>query len=535
MIRLAPITVSLFLLLVTGTVTAAESAPVTRYALVIGQNVGSARTTPLRFAEQDARKIATLLQQLSNVPTENLTLLIAPDVKTLRQSLSEMRARLALADGQRFELFVYFSGHADNQGLQLKDTSFPLAELRAFLKDSGASVTIAIIDACHSGAIIRDKGGKRVPILDITGGGSGDARGVAVITSSSATEKSQESDELRGSFFTHFLASGMRGDADSSRDNLVTLYELYQYAYKKTRQRTYTTGRTEQHPTFDYAVTGSGELVVSFLEKGQSRLILPKDWAGNYLLYSPASDQVLAEIEKVAGEVRILVVPPGTIEIFKRTDETLQKASVSIGEGEEKVAPDVKMVEVSRTYLIEKGEGTVITLGAKGGYQLFWNQQVRNRALLPSVIGGIELRIPSLLGRGISPFAEVLIGGSANTSKGASSALAQTFSCVEAGLGVSFTLLSSPLLIEVSPQVSMYYAYLSVRNPDMVNETDQNHYAMVSPSASLLVGKEFGRAFSLALQVKTGYLYFRDSVSDYGKRAQHLGFSEMFLTAKLKL
>lgn len=511
----------------------AEPAPVTRFALVVGHNVGSHRTAPLSFAEKDAAKVADIFRNIGRTSEKNILVLTGPDAAGLRESLATLNKRISGSVGPT-EFLFYYSGHADGTGLQLGKTVFSLDELRTILKESTADVTIAIIDACHSGAIIRDKGGKRVPILDLTATSEGSAHGLAIITSSSASEKSQESDELRGSFFTHFLASGMRGDADASGDGRVTLYELYQYAYSKTRQRSFAVGGGSQHPTFDYAMTGSGEVVVTYPSGGSSRIVLPADMEGNYLLYSPAMDSVLAEVEKKKGESRVLAVPPGTIELFKRTDSALHRTTVTVADGEEKLVPAEEMMEVSRSYLIDKGEAWVFTLGAKGGYQVFWDNSVRRRSLLPSVMGGLELRVSNLLGPNVSPFAEVLVGGAASTNQGGNGPLAQTFSCVEAGAGVAFTLLRAPLLLEVSPQLGLYYADLVVEQESGL-EGEPNRYAMATPSLSLYLGKEFARMFSVAVQVKAGYLYFRDSVSDYGDPARHLGFSEVFLTAALRL
>jgi len=506
-----------------------------RFAVVVGHNTGGHETTQLQYAEKDAEKMAALLNALGSVPAENLHALSSPTTEELRTGLAAMKARIAGNQAAHTELFFYFSGHADDAGLQLGEGLFHLDELRSFLKDSGADVTIAIIDACQSGAIVRDKGGKRVPLLDLTLGADGQASGVAIITSSAAGEKSQESDELRGSFFTHFLASGMRGDADSSRDGQVTVYELYQYAYNKTRQRTYLTGGRSQHPTFDYTMSGRGEVVVAYPDRGRSRLVLPAGLEGNYLLYSPAHDAVLAEIDKRKGEMVALAVPPGTIDIFKRTEQALHKATVEVADGETTEVPAGDMVEVSRSYLIDKGSSPYLVLGAKGGYQFFWDSQVRQRALLPSIVGGIELRAREILGHRFTPFVEVLVGGAASTDQGGTGPLAQTFSCVEAGAGMVFTLVEAPIVLEVSPAVALYYAYLAVRENQDDAAEGADHYAMASPSLSLLLGKEFGRTFTVALQVKTGYLYFKDSVSDYGRNPRHLGYSEAFLTAGLRL
>src|SRR4029453_1016686 len=102
---------------------------------------------------------------------------------------------------------VYFSGHADEQGLMLGRELMPYRDLRAAVSAIGADVGITILDACASGAIT---------------------------PSSSEDEAAQESERLRGSFFTHALLSGLRGAADVSDDGKVTLNEAYQFAFQET-------------------------------------------------------------------------------------------------------------------------------------------------------------------------------------------------------------------------------------------------------------------------------------------------------------
>jgi len=504
-----------------------------RFAIIVGHNIGNHTTEDLSFAEKDAQKIAALFESLGNVPRANMFVTIAPDGEELRKTLAAAHQRLkGVGEEARTELFFYYSGHADDSGLQLGEDLFPLKELKQFLKESGADATIALIDACHSGAIIREKGGKRIPIVDLTLSSEGQTSGLAIITSSSAGEKSQESDELRGSFFTHFLVSGMRGDADSSEDGKVTLHELYQYAYNKTRRRTYASGAASQHPTFNYEMTGSGEIVVSYPVMGRSRLVLPDTLEGNYLVYSPDSDTVLAEIEKKKGETTVLAVPPGKLELFRRSDVSLRKTTITVEDGEEKTVPAGEMVEVSRTYLIEKGASPRLTLGAKGGYQFFWDDGLREQALLPSWLGGLEFRVRNWVDPHIVPFAEVLVGGGTASSRGAETVgpLAQSSAYFEFGLGVIFDLFpASPFILELAPEVALFYARLTVENQSW-EEPEKMWYLNVSPQASVLIGWQFVKTLSIGLQGKVGYLYFENSGQEY-----HLGFTEAYLTVLMKL
>ena len=54
------------------------------------------------------------------------------------------------------------------------------------------------------------------------------------MASSSATELSQESDQLASSYFTHHLLLALRGAGDANQDGKVSLDEAYRYTYNRT-------------------------------------------------------------------------------------------------------------------------------------------------------------------------------------------------------------------------------------------------------------------------------------------------------------
>src|SRR5216684_1201361 len=90
--------------------------------------------------------------------------------------------------------------------------------------------------------------------------------GAVFLTSSSASEDSQESDDIKGSFFTHALVSGLLGAADENGDGRVTLDEAYRYAYEATLRASSRAWAGVQHPTFEYEVRGMGDVVLAALE-----------------------------------------------------------------------------------------------------------------------------------------------------------------------------------------------------------------------------------------------------------------------------
>jgi hypothetical protein len=97
-----------------------------------------------------------------------------------RQILAEHRPQV------RRELFMYYSGHSDEDGLLLGGERVGYKELRQWIDESTAEVRIAVLDSCASGALIRLKGGVRRQAF--LSDASTQARGHAFLTASSADE-----------------------------------------------------------------------------------------------------------------------------------------------------------------------------------------------------------------------------------------------------------------------------------------------------------------------------------------------------------
>src|SRR5436190_233554 len=143
----------------------------------------------------------------------------------LRASLIRLNARIR--EHREAILVVYYSGHADGEALHLAGTRLAMSELKELLVGSPAVSRVLIVDACRSGTLINLKGARQVTPFPVTVLDDPVPEGFAVLTSSTASEDSQESIALGGSFFTYYLNSGLIGGADHDRDGTVTLSELY--------------------------------------------------------------------------------------------------------------------------------------------------------------------------------------------------------------------------------------------------------------------------------------------------------------------
>jgi hypothetical protein len=308
-----------------------------RFALVAGNNEGGSDTRPLLYATADARKIHAVLTELGGVAPGDAALLIDRPSTEFMGALSELEGRAAQAarQGQRTSLIVYYSGHAREGALRLGESRIDLEGLKQRLAStSTAHVRIGIFDACRSGFGNRTKGARKGPGFEILADGAHDARGLVLLTSSSADEDSQESDALAGSYFSHHLASGLRGSADRSGDRRVTLSEAYEYAYARTVAETADTAAGAQHPTFDYDLKGNGNLVLADLGRRGEGLYLPAQApAGLYYLVEAGRGVVTAEVLKLANLDRVVALSAGRYQIKRRLPDRLRLGQIQIQPG----------------------------------------------------------------------------------------------------------------------------------------------------------------------------------------------------------
>ncbi len=294
-------------------------AATTRVALVVGNNAGGGDLPPLRYAESDASKVARVLVELGQVDADDLVLLQGRPVADVEAALLKLRTRIAATKPTpetRTVLLFYFSGHSDGEAVELGREALSYSRLKALLSGSGADVRLAIIDACRSGAGFKQKGGKPAAPFAIQMADQLNASGEAFITSSAEDEAALESSEVMGSVFTHNLVSGLRGAADASGDKLVTLAEAYRYAYDQTVARTALMPVGTQHPSYDFRISGQGELVMTSLQRPSAVLRFPAGTERSVVV-DVLRDQVVAEVPSSAAQE--VALPPGEygVRLFK--------------------------------------------------------------------------------------------------------------------------------------------------------------------------------------------------------------------------
>lgn len=328
----------------------AEPLADNRFVVVVGANVGTANDDPLRYAESDAERFRDLFVELGGVPSERAFLLLGGKPEGLWRVLSEVRGRVAELSrmGRSSTVLFYFSGHGDGEALHLPAGLIFLSDLRRELSAVPARLQITMLDACRTGG--RMKGITRGPSVQVALGPEG-PHGTVELRASSEGEAAQESEELEGAIFTHFLISGLRGAADADADGGVTLSELYAYTFRRTLFRS-GTAQVLQHPELAVDLSGAGEVVLTRPKLASATLDVPAN-PGRYLIFSMPSSRVVGELSGI-GASR-LAVPPSRLLVVRRHGEDTRVAELDLTMGGTRTLGEADFRPVAREQLVTRG------------------------------------------------------------------------------------------------------------------------------------------------------------------------------------
>jgi hypothetical protein len=252
-------------------------------------------------------------------------------------------------------LFVYYSGHADARALHLGPDELSLRQVEQLVTGSSAEFRVLVLDACRSGALTRVKGGRRAPPVSISLEDRLASEGTVFLTASAANEDAQESDQVKGSFFTHYLVSGLLGAADQNQDGRVVLEEAYRYAYEHTLRASSRTLAGTQHPTFKYDVRGQGQIVLTEVLPRQHRALVSLPAGRSYLLLRDGPEgPVVAEVG-ARDQVRRISVAAGRYFVRARAPSYLLEGTVTLTGGSEQTIADAGLERIEYARFVRKG------------------------------------------------------------------------------------------------------------------------------------------------------------------------------------
>ena len=252
------------------------------WAVVIGVDTYP-KIRQLKYAVNDAKAFYRHLVKFTRIPPENILLLLNEEAGLIRLR-STLGTYLKNKAGKNDMVIIYFAGHGaaekdvtspDGDGLEkyllpfdvnprdLYATALPMGEISRVFTRIQSERLIFIADACYSGA----SGGRTVSFTGIRASISegfldriASGKGKIILTASGANEVSEENETLGHGVFTFYLLEGLRGNADTDKDGLITVDEIYRYVSFRVPEAT----NNEQHPVKKGSV--EGQLVLGFVE-----------------------------------------------------------------------------------------------------------------------------------------------------------------------------------------------------------------------------------------------------------------------------
>jgi Caspase domain len=337
-----------------------------RVAVVVGSNVAASGGNTLRYAHQDANALASVLVSNGGFEADDVAVLLDARPEAVLAELERARARLRSRGGRGILLF-YYSGHADERALYPGGAPMSFEALRAQLGDEGVGVRIGIIDACRGGGWTQAKG--LAPTAPFAVGLAGlSSEGTALLASSSGLEDSHETDQLRGSFFTHHLVAGLRGAADQSGDGQVSLTEAFAYASRFTVRDTATRTPVPQHPSFDLRLRGRQDVVLTSVGPATTQLLLAQTVGPLEVVQLSTGVTV---VEGTPGEqVLRLALPPGAYLVRRVRGAEVLSREVQVVAGQATTLEESALTLVGTAALAPKGDAPEGRLAGRHQLQL---------------------------------------------------------------------------------------------------------------------------------------------------------------------
>lgn len=372
-------------------VTAAPE-PELRLAVIVGSNSAVAGRGALKYADADARELASVLNLTGGFATTDVITLLEPTPESVLSAVHQAAER---ARGHRAMFVFYYSGHADDQALYPGGQALQLADLKRALEDPAFAVRVGIIDSCRGGGWTRTKGLRSAATFELAPVALA-SEGTALLAASSGLEDAHEAESLKGSFFTHHLVAGLRGAADSSGDGRVTLNEAFEYANRLTIRDSAIQSSQPQHPSFDMRLHGRQDVVLADVG-GSPSLLTVEQRRGPLQLVQLSSGVVLVEATEGQQVMRV-AVPPGGYILRRVAADGVRAREVQVRSGESTTIDEESLTLVGDASLGAKSaepapphrlalgvttlpDAFIVTLGAQVSYRVtlfdFFGLQVR--------------------------------------------------------------------------------------------------------------------------------------------------------------
>ncbi len=187
----------------------------------------------LRLTTKDAQTIVDLYSKNASVDYS----ILLNDKATKDRIIKAIKKVFNKASEDDIVVF-FFSGHGYPGGFCAYDGKIGYDEVRKAMSESKSKSKMMFVDACRSGGIRVDENSAQGAVS------AAKKANVMLFLSSRNNENSIERKDMQNGFFTTYLQKGLRGNADSNRDRIITAKELFDFVHNGVAK----ISNDEQHP-----------------------------------------------------------------------------------------------------------------------------------------------------------------------------------------------------------------------------------------------------------------------------------------------
>lgn len=178
----------------------------------------------LTLTTADAQSIVDVYSKNSSV---DYALLL--DAKATRSRILKAIEKVHSLAGEDDTVVFFFSGHGYDGGFCAYDGTLSYRRIRRAMAKSKCKNKVIFADACRSG-------GMRVEAASTSSGEQNadtETRNASVMMflASRTKENSLESTVMTNGYFTTYLLKGLKGNADTNRDRIITAKELFDFVH----------------------------------------------------------------------------------------------------------------------------------------------------------------------------------------------------------------------------------------------------------------------------------------------------------------
>lgn len=219
-----------------------------KLALLIGVSEYQPGLSSLPGALKDVQALQRVLEDPEVGKFDGVKALVNPDPLKMQEEIETL-----FAERDRDDLvLLFFSGHGIKddtgklyfatcstrktaRGELVRSTAVPAGFIHEVMGKSRSKRQVVLLDCCFSGAFAEGMTAKDDGVVDVQKQLGGEGR--AVLTSSTSTQYSFETQGTELSIYTRYIVEGIEtGAADQDNDGSISVEDLHEYAKRKVQE-----------------------------------------------------------------------------------------------------------------------------------------------------------------------------------------------------------------------------------------------------------------------------------------------------------